>query len=226
MRHLLLFGKLPRTGRVKTRLIPRLSPEQTCRLYRAFLTDQLRLLRAFDGFAATAWWTDEQPGLAELAALAAEPIDVRLQCAGDLGTRLLDAFERTCSGSRGGTVIFGADCPTLPADRVRAAFAKLERGSDAVIVPADDGGYVLVGMCRPIPALFDGVPWGGPEVAAATRRLAARHGLMLAELEPWYDVDESTSLDRLSRETRDPAVADRAPETVRCMVDLGIRPVV
>jgi len=226
MRHLLLFGKLPRLGRVKTRLVPPLSPEAARRLYRAFLDDQLRFLRSFEPWARIAWWTDDEPRPTEVADLPLAGIDLRLQGPGNLGTRLLHAFSQTWGTGAGATVIVGADSPTLPAAHVRAAFEVLEGGAAAVIAPADDGGYVLVGMTEPRRELFAEITWGADDVAATTRRRARQGGIELVEIDPWYDVDEIHSLQRLRDEIDGSAGVERAPATARCLVDLELPPVV
>jgi rSAM/selenodomain-associated transferase 1 len=222
MPHLLMFGKKPRLGCVKTRLVPPLSPEQALRLYRAFLDDQLAFLAGFANQADVAWWTDEPLEPTEHAALSSEGLDLCLQAPGDLGARMFHALEQTCRGPSGPAVIVGADCPTLPAARVSEAFAILERGAPAVIAPADDGGYVLVGMHEPRRELFEDVAWGGADVAATTRRRAAAIGLELVELAPWYDVDEMDSLRRLRDELAGPEGAKRAPATARTLLDLEL----
>ena len=222
MRHLLLFGKLPRSGRVKTRLVPPLSPPQALKLYRALLADQLAFVRAFEGWAQVSWWADAVPGPAERSALPLEGIDLRMQTQGELGTRMLHAFEETCGRDSGVAVIVGADCPTLPAAHVRHAFAALEGGAPAVIGPAADGGYVLVGLTEPRRELFDDVNWGQADVAATTRRRAEEAGIDLAEIEPWYDVDDVDSLRRLRDDVSAPPGAGRAPATARCLLDPGL----
>ena len=80
----------------------------------------------------------------------------------------------------------------------------------------------LVGMTEPRRELFEQVAWGGAEVAATTRRRAAAIGLQLAEVAPWYDVDEIASLRRLRDELSAPAGAARAPATARCLLDLDL----
>lgn len=223
MPHLLLFGKLPRLGRVKTRLVPPLSSEQALRLYRAFLDDQLAFVRSFTDRAHVAWWTDEQLQPAERSALSPlGEIDLHLQGPGDLGARMSRAFDQTCGRGSGATVIVGADTPTLPPGHVGEAFAVLERGAAAVIAPAEDGGYVLIGLNASRPDLFENVPWGGADVAAETRRRAAAIGIDLVEISPWYDVDELTSLRRLRDDLATPTGACRAPATARCLLDLEL----
>lgn len=116
---------------------------------------------------------------------------------GDLGARLLRAFEDGSRRGAGAVVILGSDSPTLPAARIDAAFAALDAGADGVVAPAEDGGYVLVGARRPIPALFERIPWGGPGVLAATRAAAVANDLRLSEIPAWFDIDRAADLDRI-----------------------------
>ena len=139
---------------------------------------------------------------------------------GDLGARLHRALMRAFASGAAAAAILGADAPTLPSALVDEAFAALARGADAVVIPAHDGGYVLVGASHPVPALFAGVPWGTPGVHEATRRLARETGLVLAETSPWSDVDVESDLRRLAGElAADPA---RAPATASLMARLGL----
>ncbi len=108
-----------------------------------------------------------------------------------------------------------------------AAFGELERGARAVIAPAEDGGYVLLGMREPVAELLREIPWGAAEVTSTTRRRAMEVGVRLVEIEPWYDVDDIVGLQRLRRELlREPSAARRAPATAACLVDWALPPVV
>lgn len=226
MRRLILFGRRPRAGRVKTRLAPLVGSGPAERLYRAFLCDQLTFLRGFESFARVAWWTDGPLDPALDAGLPVEGLELRLQGRGDLGRRLARAFSTAAREGSAATVIVGADSPTLPASRVREAFRRLARGADAVLGPAEDGGYVLIGARGSRPELFRDVPWGGPAVAETTRRRAAAAGIALEETAPWYDVDDGPGLRRLARELRRARGAARAPETARALLDSAFRIVV
>jgi rSAM/selenodomain-associated transferase 1 len=212
MRRLILFAKRPRKGRVKTRLAAELGRDATLALYRAFLDDQIRFLRGFAGRHQVELCLDGVPdadlGLDRLASLC-----VTKQGPGDLGRRLLRAFRRSRRAGARATVVIGADAPTLPRSLVDGAFRELDRGRPAVVAPADDGGYVLLGMDRPRGALLHGVPWGGSRVLAVTRRRAAAAGLGLRELAGWYDVDDLASLARLEADLARPEAARRAPAT-------------
>ena len=215
---LILFAKRPRLGAVKTRLVPPLSAEQALALYEAFLEDQIRFVRSLAGpgreveLSTDETWAPE----GKLAAAAGEMTRTE-QGAGDLGDRLHRAFVRSRAGGAERTVIVGADAPTLPPGRVEEAFRRLATGAAAVVSPADDGGYVLIGLADPSSALFDEIPWGGSEVMETTRRRAEVEGIVLLEIAPWYDVDESESLGRLEREIETPAGLRRAPATARAL---------
>ena len=139
---------------------------------------------------------------------------------GDLGARMHRALLRAFASGAAAAAILGADAPTLPSTLVDDAFTLLARGADAVVIPAHDGGYVLVGASHPVPALFDGIPWGTPLVQEVTRRRARETGLVLAETSSWSDVDVESDLVRLARElAADPS---RAPATAALMARLGL----
>src|SRR6185312_1491438 len=98
-------------------------------------------------------------------------------------------------------VVVNSDSPTLPTDLlVRTAAALLAPGDRAVLGPADDGGYYLLGMKAAHAALFTDIAWSTGSVAAATRERAGSIGLDLMELPIWYDVDDQASLLRLCHE--------------------------
>ena len=209
MEHLILFARRPELGRVKTRLTPPATAAQALALYEAFLADQLRFAAslATAGRSVEACFDGPWAGVPAIVATEQGP--------GDLGERMARALARSRSRGARATVIIGTDAPSLPAGRVLGAFEALASGADAVIVPAEDGGYVLVGAPAPHPALFEGIPWGGSDVAEVTRRRAAEAGLRLAELEGWRDVDTWDDLAALARDLE--ADADRAPATARVL---------
>jgi len=222
MKRLLLFARRPLPGRVKTRLVPPLDAERALALYRAFLLDQLAFLRelassgieprvCFDG----AWAPDPE------TAGALEGLTVLEQGPGDLGDRLARMFARAAHEGARAIVAVGVDSPTLPASLVREAFRRLESGADAVVSPARDGGYVLVGAAAPRPELFRAVPWGGPRVLEVTRRRAREADVRLVELDPWYDIDDDAGLAALREELNDPETRRRAPETAALLAAGG-----
>ena len=94
-------------------------------------------------------------------------------------------------------LIIGTDCPALATDHLREAAQALRDGHDAVVIPAEDGGYVLIGLRRPAPALFSDMIWSTSEVMEETRRRIAALGLAWQELPPLWDVDRPQDLPRL-----------------------------
>ena len=203
MERLVLFAKTPRLNEVKTRLAPSVTPETALALYEAMLADQILFVNSLSN-----------AGRSCEVCLGAQ------QGEGDLGARMHRAFVRSFANGAATVAILGADAPTLPRALVEDAFARLSAGADAVMVPARDGGYVLVGASHPVPALFDGIPWGTASVVGETRRIAGETGLKLAETAPWSDVDVAGDLPRLARElAADPS---RAPATASVLAGLGL----
>lgn len=195
---LLVFGRLPEPGYVKTRLHPELTGEGSAVLYEAFLDDAMKL--APDGVAVELWVPD-RPGAKERLAPRYPAARVRLQPGGSLGDRLDTAFARAFGEGVGRAVALGSDHPTLPADFVGRAFDALEERPVA-LGPSLDGGYYAVGLRGAAwpraRDLFAGAPWSTPRLFAWTRARAASLGLDCAELPPWYDVDRPADLVRMA----------------------------
>jgi uncharacterized protein len=175
---LVLMAKAPVPGRVKTRLCPPLSPVQAAALALAALEDTL---------AAAAGCGAER----RVMALDGEPgpwlppgIGVMPQAGGALGERMAAAFAAVEPPA----LMIGMDAPQLTVALLDAGLAALAR-HDAALGPAEDGGYWAIGLRRPVPGVFDGVPMGGPGTAAAQRRRLEQLGLSVAGLPPLRDVD-------------------------------------
>jgi glycosyltransferase A (GT-A) superfamily protein (DUF2064 family) len=119
--------------------------------------------------------------------------------------------------------VLNADSPTLPtAFLVQAAARLLAPGRRAVLGPADDGGYWLLGLQTPEPTLFARIAWSTDRAAADTQARATEAGLPLEMLPPWYDVDDRESLIRLAAELRGPSPPYAAAATAKCLAELGI----
>ncbi len=192
-RAVVVMGKLPRPGRVKTRMCPPLTPERAAHLYRAFLADVFAYVdgetndrRVFSCALADGDTIDEA------RALAPAGWGVVAQAGDGLGARIEDARRQ---GAADHVLVLGSDAPTMAPGRIRAAFAALTEHA-AVFGPTEDGGYDLVGFDGPRPALLEGIPWSTPEVMAATQRAAAAADLEIAKLSVGYDVDRAEDLER------------------------------
>ena len=195
---LIVVAKQPAPGKTKTRLSPPLKPEQASKLYECFLHDTLDLIRQIE---------QVQPVIAFLPAKAetyfhqlAPDFDLIQQNGPDLGARLDNAVSSYLSHGYQRVVIMNSDSPTLPPAHLSQAFMFLEFEVDVVLGPCDDGGYYLIGVKRPVPRLFRDVQMSTPTVAADTIALAVEEGLKVHLLPTWYDVDNASSLIRLTKE--------------------------
>jgi len=113
--------------------------------------------------------------------------------------------------------VIGTDCPVLTAAHLQDAANVLRSGADVVVFPAEDGGYVLVGLRRPQPDLFTGMAWGSEDVMTETRRRLRHLGLSWREPTQLWDVDRPTDVRRMRREGLTDLLAgiDREPTPLR-----------
>jgi rSAM/selenodomain-associated transferase 1 len=189
MTRIVIFAKAPVPGRVKTRLIPALGAEGA-----AALAAQM-LERTIDEALASGLEV-ELCGEPDPATWYGGPsVALSSQGDGDLGQRLHRAAERVLSA--GPILLIGADCPALDSHRLRAAALALEH-HDAIIHPADDGGYVLLGLRRFDASLFDGIAWSTDAVAKETLARIAALGWSVDTRETLADIDEPSDLNSLS----------------------------
>ena len=195
---LIVFARAPVPGRVKTRLIPLLGEEGAARLHVQMVRKTLATARA-SGIENI--YLYGSPGIrSAFFARAGRRYRVRLQSQGrgNIGDRMYRAFRRALR-SHSCVVLVGSDCPALrPAD-LRAAERILRAGADAVLAPAEDGGYPLIGLRRVSRRLFDGIPWSGPQVLARTRRRLKALRWQWRELRTLWDVDRPEDVARLRR---------------------------
>lgn len=190
---LVLFAKAPQAGAVKTRLIPALGAHGAAALARQMLSLTLR-----EALAA-------QIGPVELCMSPAphDPAwrDVEIPAAvlrsdqgdGDLGERMARAVQRVTTQHRQPVLLFGTDCPGLTAARLTEAGERL-LAHDAVLVPATDGGYVLIGLKAAFPELFTQMRWSTSTVAFDTLRRMAALKLRVWQAPPLHDIDEPADL--------------------------------
>ena len=97
-------------------------------------------------------------------------------------------------------LVIGTDCPALTEVHLRGAANALRDGTDVILIPAEDGGYVLIGTRSAQPRLFADIAWGTKTVLAETRARIIAQRLVLAEQPPLWDVDTEDDLARLERE--------------------------
>ena len=117
------------------------------------------------------------------------------QAAGDLGERLIAATVEAIGAGAEAVVLIGGDCPYLGQEHFEEAARILATGQVA-LGPARDGGYYLIALRRPEPALFTGIAWSSPHVLEQTRARCAAVGLRVGELAELEDVDDEASWQR------------------------------
>jgi rSAM/selenodomain-associated transferase 1 len=219
MRRLALFARAPVEGRVKTRLSPALPPALARDLYAGMLADALDAVAGARADERFLYWAE---GL-EAAQFPVPPGFIeRAQAAGDLGARLAAAFTELLAAGDARAAIVGADAPELDARYLDRALTALDR-ADVVLGPAADGGYSLIGLRHPTPALFEGVDWSTPAVLEQTITRAHATGLSVATLDALDDIDTPADLARWigGRVAGDPA---RAPHTRAALARMGLLP--
>jgi rSAM/selenodomain-associated transferase 1 len=189
---LCIMAKQPMAGLVKTRLAQRIGDSAAATLAHAFFCDTLALARGVAGVDLAISYAGD------MESLPAEAAGVRVweQGKGDLGERMERALRRGLALATSAIVI-GTDTPALPAARIARAVTLL-RAHDAVLGPADDGGFYLLGLRRCTPGLLAGLHWSASTTLADTRARLHERALRVALLEPWFDIDEYADLQRLS----------------------------
>lgn len=204
----IVFARAPVPGAAKTRLIPALGAVGAAALHERLVARTLATAAAAAAGPVELCCAPDasDPALAALA--RTHGASLTAQGAGDLGDRMHAAFRRALAGSPAAIVV-GCDCPALAPRHFREAAAALAGGADAVLAPAEDGGYVLVGLARAEPSLFAGIGWGGPDVLEHTRERLRALGWRWRELETLWDVDRPADLARLRRDIAGgPALVD------------------
>ena len=192
---------------MKTRLVPPLTHAEAARLARAFVADLARRLAGLDARLVLAL----PPGSAPEAFAGVLPPGVRIadQGPGDLGAKLACATGEEFRRGAAVVAAVGSDHPDLPRERIAAALAAAREGRVGWVTTRD-GGYACVALPRPLPGLFERVPWSTPEVADATRNNARQLGVLLEDAGPWYDLDAPGDVDRFLAE---PGAARECPDT-------------
>ena len=194
----MIFAKAPLPGQVKTRLAGKLGQIGAARLYQRLLRRTLRLASQATLCPAQLWCAPDTRHGFFRNCRRDYGIRLRRQQGADLGQRMHHALNLVLRVAPY-AVLIGGDCPSLGAVELDRALTALAAGRDAVVGPAADGGYVLIGLRRPCAPLFRRIAWGNATVLAATRRRLQRAGLDWVELPPGWDVDRPADLRRLAK---------------------------
>ena len=192
---IVVMARAPVPGETKRRLIPAIGAERAAALHRAMIRRAVATALASGAGPVELWCTPDTDHEVFRSLRAGMRVALHAQVGADLGERMHAAI----AARPGATAVIGTDCPLLePVDLARSAGA-LHRGqADVVIVPALDGGYVLIGVDRPRPELFARVDWGTERVLAQTRERVRSARLRLLELAARPDIDRPEDLDALT----------------------------
>lgn len=206
---LFIVAKAPVAGKVKTRLVPHLTPEQAAQMAGWMLQGAVRSAQRLRGVEPVVA-VDPPEAADEMSRWLGGGVRVVPQSEGDLGARLEDLFHRGLDGTGRAAIVLGSDHPGLPQRYLRAAVRWLSAGAGcripggvdrAVLGPTEDGGYYLLGLSRPHPELLRGIPWSTPQVFRVTLERARAAGLKVRVLPRWFDVDHPEDLKRLTPPT-------------------------
>lgn len=194
MKPLIIFAKAPVAGQAKTRLIPAIGAEKAALVHAWLLKHSIQqaIQSVCDPIYLYTAGGHDHPYILEL--LNDYPLLHRKQKDGDLGERMYLAL----SDFQTGALLIGSDCPELDAEVLNQAAQSLEK-NEAVFVPAEDGGYALVGMNKVNRHVFDDISWSSERVMQQTRDRLSTQNLKYEELRTLWDVDRPEDLNRLKQ---------------------------
>ncbi len=200
---LAVMTKAPQAGRVKTRLVPPLTPEEAAELSKCFLRDTAAAI-------STAAADNNARGIAVYTPVGAEsayfdilPADFSLlpQRGDGFGDRLFFATEDLFKCGFNSVCLIDSDSPTVPAANFIHAVELLASQDNRIVLgPSDDGGYYLIGLKKPHRMVFEEIDWSTERVLEQTIQRATAIGLEVKLLPAGYDIDDGESLRRLSAE--------------------------
>ena len=193
---ILIFAKAPVAGQVKTRLVPLLGECGAAEISRLLLYSLVHKLES-EKLADTEIWCMPNrlhPDFQYIQSI----LDCSLsnQVGDDLGERMLYAVDKALQHYRR-VVLIGTDCPEMSTRYLKQAIRYLNEGMDAVLGPAEDGGYVLLGLTKTATCLFNGLPWGTDKILEMTRTCFLSMGWKWRELPDLWDVDRPEDLEKL-----------------------------
>ena len=181
---LIVFVKGPVAGKVKTRLAKSIGADHAANVYKALLAHTYRLVLPVP-FSRCIYYDDHV--VAE-DLWSAGGFEKYLQTGDTLGNKMANAFEEQFQRGYKHVIIIGSDNPELSTADIMDAETRLEN-HDVVIGPASDGGYYLLGLNKPIPALLQGMPWSSSRLLAYTIMVLEKESLRYALLPVRRDID-------------------------------------
>lgn len=193
-RRLILFTRFPVPGSTKTRLIPLLGEAGAASLQKSLTGRTVVTARCIASETQASIDICHEGGNEWLFRhWLGKGLVFHPQKGESLGERMADSFQMGFDAGAKHVVVIGCDCAQMGIEPLRQAFSALDR-CDVVLGPVQDGGYILIGLRKPEPCLFEEMPWSMPELYAETRRRLQQHHLSLFELPMLSDVDRPDDL--------------------------------
>ena len=186
-----VFAKAPVNGQVKTRLLPVLKEQQACLVHENLVSHCLSQVQSID-WQTQLWSTDIAHPYIKACA-EEHSISLHAQRGVELGERMDFAVTQSLDSFKY-VIIIGTDCPSIDAAMINETIGKLKAGFDVVLGPAEDGGYVLIGLSLVAESLFNNMKWGTDQVLDSTRSRLRKEGLNWFELSTQRDIDRPEDL--------------------------------
>lgn len=184
----LVFAKAPIEGEVNTRLIPDIGVQAATQLQHDLLHQRLLMLTTANLCAVTLMCAPAKKHACFVACEKQYAVTLSEQSGADLGERLLNGIDSALQQYKF-CIVIGTDAPALDEVMIKQAIDTLHEGKSVVFVPAEDGGYVLVGLGQSRDYLFQGISWGSDQVMQQSRDVLEKHGISYQELATCWDVD-------------------------------------
>ena len=190
---ILQFAKAPLLGHVKTRMQPALSLQASVDLHRELTLHTVNTITRAQVCPHELWVGSnlDHPFFSDL--VAQSHCSLKVQGPGDLGHKMASAVRDSLSSCKG-VLLVGSDCPFIDEEYLHNAVRSLDAGSDAVIGPASDGGYVLLGLNQFHSLMFENIDWGTDKVFQQTCGQFKSLGVDLEILPKLSDIDEPEDL--------------------------------
>lgn len=193
--HIAIFAKEPVPGWAKTRLIPTLGAEAAAALH-AKLVEHAVVVALHADLGPVALWVAGVTGAPFFQYLENRyNLKLRSQCSGDLGQRMAAVFAQ----AQAPLLLMGSDCPIISPQLLQHC-ARALGSHDAVLLPAEDGGYGLIGLQEQQPQLFEAIAWGSDSVLASTRQILQSLKLTWSEPDTIWDLDRPADFKRLEQD--------------------------
>lgn len=192
---IIVFCKAPIAGQVKTRLMPYLTAQQAAEVHIELTQRVLSLLYEAQICSVQLWCSPDTSHPFFIECVHKYQLSLQVQHGNDLGERMHHAINKVLETSSK-VLLIGCDCPSLTREDIEFAINGLQKNDDVIFAPAEDGGYVMVGLKKAHPELFLKMAWGYDGVLDVSRQCAIQASLRLVETRQQWDVDVIDDLKR------------------------------